>query len=349
MKRTLCLLLAMVLITALFAGCAPAVPETSGTTAPTTVPTQPTDPEPTDPIPTDPEPTDPEPAPAEPQEIAFTYQSVGAPYDSWDIKQYTIRSREELEVYISEKIQAGNVQSYWDAVAAYDQDFFADHTLLVIYVYSHSVSVEWTINGVVLQPDGSYVVSIHSHCPLFYDMATANWNFLIAVDALIDENAQIAVDATRTEDTWDDMEPQSLNFTYRCIDTWPCLDSACGEPKLYVIDSLTALEAYCLEYASHVEGTYFENAIAAYNDDYFSHHTLIIISAEKGYQPIYFDVCSIFLQPDGSGTLHLKQMTPEWLNMASAGWHILVDVEGKLPEGTQFTLEIEEAPYEYDA
>ena len=41
MKKTLCLLLAMVLITALFTGCTPAAPESSDTTAPTTAPTDP--------------------------------------------------------------------------------------------------------------------------------------------------------------------------------------------------------------------------------------------------------------------------------------------------------------------
>ena len=144
-------------------------------------------------------------------------------------------------------------------------------------------------------------------------------------------------------------QPQNLNFTYQCINTWPCLDSTCGEPKLYVIDSSAALETYCLEKASHVDETNFADAIVAYNEDYFSEHTLIIISLEEAYQPIYFEVCEIVIQSDGTGVLYLKKMRPEWVNSGSAGWHILVDVEGKLPEGTQFTLEIEEAPYEYDA
>ena len=217
MKKTLCLLLAMVLITALFAGCAPAVPETSGTTAPTTAPVQPTDPAPTDPEPDDPKPTDPIPTDPEPT------------------------------------------------------------------------------------------------------------------------------------DPTNPAQPQNLNFTYQCINTWPCLDSTCGEPKLYVIDSLAALEAYCLEYAAHVEETNFENVITVFDDAYFSDHTLIIISLEEAYQPIYFDVCEVVIQSDGTGVLYLKEMVPKLVNVGSAGWHILVDVEGKIPEDTQFTLEIEETIYEYDA
>ena len=342
MKKTLCLLLAMVLITALFAGCAPAVPETSGTTAPTTVPTQPTDPAPTDPEPTDPIPTDPEPAPAEPQEIAFTYQSVGAPYDSWDIKQYTIRSREELEVYISEKIQAGNVQSYWDAVADYDQDFFADHTLLVIYIYSHSVSVEWTINGVMLQPDGSYVVSLHSHCPLFYDLITANYNFLIAVDALIDENAQIAVDATHTEDTWDDMEqdpaepndqPKEFEVQILCAGG-PRDEEVCA----IALRSTAELHAYCQQYAQDLE-KYFHEEIAVYDDAFFADHTLIVLAIHEGTCSTRHEVTQVIAQADGNYVVYIDRTIPADQSDAEAFWHILIAVEGCCAEDAQVTVE----------
>lgn len=150
----------------------------------------------------------------------------------------------------------------------------------------------------------------------------------------------IPTDPEPTEPT-NPAQPQNLNFTYQCINTWPCLDSTCGEPKLYVIDSSAALEAYCLEKASHVDETNFADAIVAYNEDYFSEHTLIIISLEEAYQPIYFEVCEIVIQSDGTGVLYLKKMRPEWVNSGSAGWHILVDVEGVVPENVEFALEIE--------
>ena len=212
MKKLLCFALCLVLLAALLAGCDPAQQEPTGTTAPTTVPTQPTDP-----APTDPEPDDPKPAPTDPELTDPTEPSQGT------------------------------------------------------------------------------------------------------------ESA----------------EPRNLNFTYQCIDTWPCLDSTCGEPELYVIDSPAALEAYCLEQASHVDGTGFADTIAAYNEDYFSEHTLIIVALEDGCQPIYFEVCEVVIQSDGTGVLYLKKMIPKLVNLGSAGWHILVDVEGKIPQDTQFALEIE--------
>ena len=191
MKRTLCLLLAMVLITALFAGCAPAVPETSGTTAPTTVPTQPTDPAPTDPEPTDPT----EPA-----------------------------------------------------------------------------------------------------------------------------------------------EPVRLNFTYQCVETFMTSDKLLQNPECHVIRSLAELEAYCLSHAARVEETDFVDIIAGYNDEYFAENTLIIIVAESGGIPNYFEVCDLVIQPEGNGVLNLKWMIPEIVSDACGSWHILVDVDGLIPENVEIDL-----------
>ena len=198
MKRTLCLLLAMVLITALFAGCAPAVPETSGTTAPTTVPTQPTDPEPTDPIPTDPEPTNPtEPSqgtePAEPLDIPFTYERIFAGFidDSNLPCLYAIHSREQLDGYIAEN--TNNHSKLIDAVVKYDETFFADGTLLLITVADGTTSVDHEVKGIVQQPNGSYVIYLDVTYPLIIDTAYGEWHILIEVEDMLPEEAEFEI------------------------------------------------------------------------------------------------------------------------------------------------------------
>ena len=208
MKKTLCLLLAVVLITALFAGCTPAVPETSGTTAPTTVPTQPTDPAPTDPA----DPTDP------------------------------------------------------------------------------------------AQP----------------------------------------TDPTDPTDPTEPAEPVRLNFTYQCVETFIYSDELLQNPECHVIRSLAELEAYCLSHAARVEKTDFVDIIAGYNDEYFAENTLIIIVPESGGIPNYFEVCDLVIQPEGNCVLNLKWMTPELVSDVCGSWHILVDVDGLIPENVEIDLEIEE-------
>ena len=207
MKRTLCLLLTIVLITALFAGCAPAVPETSGTTAPTTIPTQPTDPEPTDPAPTDPDPTDPaqptdptdptdpeptDPPSDQPKEFDVQILNVGGPRDE-RVCAIALRSTADLQAYCQQ--YAPNLEkNFQEEISVYDDAFFADHTLIVLALHEGTTSNTHQVTQVIEQADGNYVVYIDRTIPAIQTDLESFWHILIAIEGCSAEDAQVAVE-----------------------------------------------------------------------------------------------------------------------------------------------------------
>ena len=129
MKKTLCLLLAMVLITALFAGCAPAAPESSDTTAPTTAPT---DPDPIAETPVEPDvPTEPVP----------TIKTEVTPKSDWVWNGLYYGGN--FTMIPADEGRTDTVPAYWDlplgtvAVSKYVQkamDTYSDDTVVLVEV-----------------------------------------------------------------------------------------------------------------------------------------------------------------------------------------------------------------------
>ena len=138
-------------------------------------------------------------------------------------------------------------------------------------------------------------------------------------------------------------EPQEIPFTYQFIDAM-CneLDDEFFEhPVLYVIRSTEQLETYTLEYERRVSGTDFTEVTDEFDGDYFEEHTLLIIYVFDyaiSPQERYF-VEGLIRQQENEYVLSLESFHSNLNPDAFYAWHLLIEVDGCIPEDATVSLE----------
>ncbi len=162
MKRCIALLLSMILLASILSGCLSSSdpkPETLPTkTAPTT--TAPTQAQPTT-VPTQPTtvPTQPE-APDVELEAQADYSVDPYPCLQREGWPKIISSVEELEELANSDI--GRTFNYVpDAIERYDDSFFEEHTLLLVYLYTYPVFLKYHVRSCIKLADGSYSIVLY--------------------------------------------------------------------------------------------------------------------------------------------------------------------------------------------
>lgn len=183
MKRLLsliCLLLSFVMTACIFCGCEAAVDPLDGSqnlrnnpstqqvstqTTPASIPTEPTT-----------EPTQPTTVPTQPEDPGVELEAQADcsvdpyPYPNREGWPKVISSVEELEELANSDI--GHTLSYVpDVTERYDVSFFEEHTLLLVYLYTHPVSKDYYVSSCLKMADGSYSIVLYGELPLFGDCA----------------------------------------------------------------------------------------------------------------------------------------------------------------------------------
>lgn len=133
-------------------------------------------------------------------------------------------------------------------------------------------------------------------------------------------------------------QTQQITFEYQRIDT-KGRDSLFDEtPSIYTVRSAAELDAYCNQNADILNSN-FLNAVAVYDNGFFSEHALLLLPLGAGTCSERQEVKQLLKQTDGSYTLYMDRITPEVVSDATGFWHIIVAVDDCIEEDAQVTLE----------
>lgn len=204
MKRILaliCLLLSFVMTACIFCGCGaandlldgsqnlqnnPSTQHVSTQTTPTSIPTAPIT-EPTQPttVPTQLE------APGVELEAQADSSVEPYPYPNREGWPKIISSVEELEELANSDI--GHTLNYVpDVTERYDESFFEEHTLLLVYLYTDPVSKDYYVSSCLKMADGSYSIVLYGERPFYGDCANMS-RYIVTFIAIRDHVPKDAV------------------------------------------------------------------------------------------------------------------------------------------------------------
>lgn len=162
MKRCMALLLSMILLASMLSGCLASgdpnmetlptktAPTTTAApqTQPTTVPTQPTT-GPTQPVVHDVE-----------IEAQADYSIKPKPLPENEEWPKIISSAEELDELIKSDF-GQSLNNMAEEIQRYDDSFFEEHTLLLVYLYTYPVFLKYHVRSCIKLADGSYSIEMY--------------------------------------------------------------------------------------------------------------------------------------------------------------------------------------------
>lgn len=179
MKKILCFILCIMLLTSVIAGCTTAQPsEPTGIQENSTPPTDNQKPQGN--------------GLTQPRLCKYAYQRIDdcGRSDTENSTVITVRSVTELDDYSNQNADALNAR-FLTAVKEYDSDFFTDHTLLLLPLHSTTYHHEHKVTNVVEELNGDYTVYLDWISPELNSPATNSWYVIIAVEGCIAKDVQV--------------------------------------------------------------------------------------------------------------------------------------------------------------
>ena len=286
--------------------------------------------------------------------------------------RYIEENKEQCDFSHHEDPAADNAVGFADAVAEYDEDWFADHRLVLVHLGEGSGSVRHEVTEVT--PD---VIEIVRLLPEESTADEAAWHILIGVERADFPNSGFALKITarnpRGEEKPEKQIPvtaavygdepvppavpsepdeqdkpeepdgyEDVEFTALAVRTDGYHDGA-RYPAVTVIDSAGELARYTEEFGklydfSHKEKVYsdstvgFVDAVAGYDEAWFADHRLVLVLLEEGSGSVRFEVMRVTTEPAAVIGVHV----PEICTDDMAEWHILIELDRSVDVSGEF-------------
>lgn len=283
-------------------------------------------------------------APTKTQSVGFEYQRFeGQGHSDDDESLIIIRSLAELEDYCEDNAESIKAD-FTDAIAAYDSEFFTNHTLILVPLsdtYYHSYH---EIKKVTLLPDGNIVVDLDWIWPEVNAPASNAWLILLEVDERIAEDAKVTLEINHLyvqggvyEEPDDSTKEEALAFVSQRIET--------GGYQSYganVIRSVAELDAYYMFDMATLKDSDFLNVTAGYDDAFFADHFLLVLPIGSETSSERQEVTQIIKQSDKCCYVYVDRIIPEVVMDEYGHWHIIVEVEGYVAEHAAMVLDFNE-------
>lgn len=132
-------------------------------------------------------------------------------------------------------------------------------------------------------------------------------------------------------------EPQQVSFRFQRIDSvsFAPADSS----NAITVRSKAELDALNPQNESWLTDRFLA-ATQAYDSAFFAEHTLVLVSLSSTYCSIFHEVSSVIRQGNGDYALYLNEIWPEVVSPASGVWCVIVEVDERIPEDAQVSLDI---------
>ena len=284
--------------------------------------------------------------------------------------RYIEENKEQCDFSHHEDPAADNAVGFADAVAEYDEDWFADHRLVLVHLGEGSGSVRHEVTEVT--PD---VIEIVRLLPEESTADEAAWHILIGVERADFPNSGFALKITArnprgeekaekqipitaavygdepvppavpSEDKPDEPEDplyDDVAFTALAVRTDGYHDGA-RYPAVTVIESAEELARYTEEFGklydfSHKEKVYsdstvgFVDAVAGYDEAWFADHRLVLVLLEEGSGSVRFEVTRVTTEPAAVIAVDVPEVCTEDM----AEWHILIELDRSVELSGEF-------------
>ena len=340
MKKIVSIILCAALVAAMTAGCTVQQdndPESNPGNS-TSINTDPNDTQGTE----DQQPED--DAPTKNQPIGFEYQRFeGQGHSDDDESLIIIRSLAELEAYCEDNAETIKAD-FTDAVAAYDSEFFTNHTMILVPLSDTCYHSYHEIKKVTLLPDGNFVVDLDWIWPEVNSPASNRWLILLEIDERITEDARVTLEINHLyvqggvyEEPDDSTKEETLAFVSQRIET--------GGYQSYganVIRSVAELDAYYMFDMASLKDSDFLNVTAGYDDSFFADHFLLVLPIGSETSSERQEVTQVIKQSDKCCYVYVDRIIPEVVTDESGHWHIIVEVEGYVAEHAAMVLDFNE-------
>lgn len=131
--------------------------------------------------------------------------------------------------------------------------------------------------------------------------------------------------------------PKQIGFRFQRIDS-VSFAPADGS-NVVTVRSKAELDALHQQNESRLTDRFIA-ATQTYDSEFFTDHTLVLVSLSSTYCSIYHEVSSVIRQGNGDYGLYLNEIWPEIVSPAGEVWCVIVEVDERIPEDAQVTFEV---------